>query len=226
LRGSRRDRKMNRVGVPQRPSGILSGNSVRPSVRVERDADSRRWLSQLREDGRVGEEATRHLHRLLLRVSYSRLRCIGSTWRGDEDEIALEAADEAVVGVLAHLDAFRGESLFTTWACQFAANAVIAALHRRRRWRLELPVEAEVIVRLAGAGDGLERHEEHLELLEVVCQAVKGALSARQREVLLVLAVDGGSPEALARRLDTNVGALYKSTMRAAGCGLSSLSKA
>ena len=59
---------------------------------------------------------------------------------GNEGEIALEAADEAVVGALAHLDAFRGESLFTTRACQFAVNELI----RRRRWRSEPPVEAEV----------------------------------------------------------------------------------
>lgn len=151
-------------------------------------------------------------------MAYARLRRdIGSTRLGDEDEIALEAADEAVVGVLSHLDSFRGECLFTTWACQFAVNAVIAALHRRRRWRSEVPAEAEVIVRVAGAGESLERHEEDLELLAVVCQAVKGTLSARQREVLLVLAVDGGSPEALAARLDTSVGALYKSLHDARG---------
>jgi RNA polymerase sigma-70 factor (ECF subfamily) len=151
-------------------------------------------------------------------MAYSRLRRdIGSTRLRDEDEIALGAADEAVVGVLAHLDAFRGESRFTTWACQFAVNAVIAAPHRRRRWRSELHVEAEVIVRVADAGESLERHEEDLELLAVVCQAVKDALRKRQREVLLVLAVDGGSPEALAGRLDTSVGALYKSLHDARG---------
>jgi RNA polymerase sigma-70 factor (ECF subfamily) len=190
----------------------LSATGVRRPVCVERGADCRLWLSQLRDEGRVGEEATRHLHRLLLRMSYSRLRLyIGSSFPEDEDEIALEAADEAVVGVLAHLDAFRGECLFTTWACEFAVNALIAALHRRRHWRSELPVEADMIVRLAGAGESLERHEEHLELLEAIGQAVNGALSARQREVLLVLAIDGGSPQALAGRLNTSVGALYKS---------------
>jgi RNA polymerase sigma-70 factor, ECF subfamily len=187
---------------------VLIANGVDRSVR---DADSRQWLIQLRDHGRVGEEATRRLHGLLLRVSYSRLRYMHLIWQEEVDEIALEAADEALVAVLADLDGFRGESLFTTWACQFAVNQVTAALHRRRRWRSELPVEPEVIVRMAGGRDSVERHEEDLELLEVVCQAVKGALSAHQREVLLVLAIDGGSPDALASRLGTTVGALYKS---------------
>ena len=166
---------------------------------------------QLRDHGRVGEEATRRLHGLLLRVTYSRLLYMRPIWQEEVDEIALEAADEALVAVLADLDGFRGESLFTTWACQFAVNQVTAALHTRRRWRSEVPVETEVIVRMAGARESVERHEEDLELLEVVCRAVKGALSAHQREVLLVLAIDGGSPDALARRLGTTVGALYKS---------------
>jgi RNA polymerase sigma-70 factor, ECF subfamily len=46
---------------------------------------------------------------------------------------------------------------------------------------------------------------------------VNGALSARQRDVLLMLAVDGGSPEALTGRLDMSVGALYKSLHDARG---------
>jgi RNA polymerase sigma-70 factor (ECF subfamily) len=129
----------------------------------------------------------------------------------DVDEIALEAADEALVAVLMDLDRFRGESLFTTWACRLAVNHVMAALRTRHRWRSELPLESEVITRVAATGDSVERHEEVLELLEVVCRAVNGALSARQREALLVLAIDGGSPDALAKRLGTSVGALYKS---------------
>ena len=195
---------------PDRMGTILSSAVDRPA-RDERDLDSRQWIAQLRDHGPAGVEATRRLHELLLRVSYTRLlraRAIGQT---DVDEIALEAADEALVAVLLHLDRFRGESLFTTWACRLAVNHVTAALHRRHRWRSELPVESDVITRVAGTGDSVERHEEDLELLEVVCRAVNGTLSARQREVLLVLAIDGGSPDALAKRLGTSVGALYKS---------------
>jgi hypothetical protein len=95
---------------------------------------------------------------------------------------------------------------------------VIAALHTRRRWRSELPVEAGVTVRVARAGGSVERHEEDLELLEGVLPsgqgraertAARGAARARSP-------VDGGSPKALAGRLDASVRALYD----ARGCGL------
>lgn len=195
---------------PERMGKILSSAVDRPA-RYERDPDSREWITQLRDHGPAGVQATRRLHELLLRVAYTRLLHTRTICQQDVDEIALEAADEALVAVLMHLDRFRGESRFTTWACRLAVNHVTAALHTRHRWRSELPAESDVITRVAGARDSVERHEEDLELLKVVCRAVNGALSARQREVLLVLAIDGGSPDALAKRLGTSVGALYKS---------------
>ena len=41
--------------------------------------------------------------------------------RGEElDDLAMQAADDALVAVLAKLDDFRGASRFTTWAYKFA----------------------------------------------------------------------------------------------------------
>jgi RNA polymerase sigma-70 factor (ECF subfamily) len=39
---------------------------------------------------------------------------------GDFDDLAHQAADDALVAVLGKLDDFRGESRFTTWAHKFA----------------------------------------------------------------------------------------------------------
>ncbi len=191
--------------------GKILSSAVDRLARYERDLDSREWIRQLRDRGPAGVQAARRLHELLLRVSYTRLLHTRTICQQDVDEIALEAADEALVAVLMHLDRFRGDSRFTTWACRLALNHVTAALRTRHRWRSELPAESDVITRAAGTRASVERHEEDLELLDVVCHAINGALSARQREVLLVLAIDGGSPDALAKRLGTSVGALYKS---------------
>lgn len=174
------------------------------------DADSCRWLTDLRDRGHAGDRAVQRLHGRLLKMAYARLL----SWhpplpRAELDDIAVEAADDAVVAVLAHLDDFRGASRFTTWACQFALTEVSAAMRKRSRLR-EVPVEPEVIVVLGGTEASVERELEQAELLRYVCAAVNELLSERQRELLLALAIDGDSPERLAVEFGTTVGALYK----------------
>jgi RNA polymerase sigma-70 factor (ECF subfamily) len=176
------------------------------------DSASVVWLAQLRSDGPGGNRALRRLHELLLKMAYARLLPRQERLSADVvDELALEAADQAVVAVLAHLDDFRGASRFTTWACQFAVTEVSVTLRRYRRQRREVPVEPEVIMLLTGSHSSVDRDLEQLELLQVVCAAVNEALTPRQREVLLALAVDGDSARALAVSLQTKPGALYKS---------------
>jgi RNA polymerase sigma-70 factor (ECF subfamily) len=53
---------------------------------------------------------------------------------GDFDDVANQAADDALVAVLARLDDFRGESRFTTWAYKFALLEAAVKL-RRRAWQ-------------------------------------------------------------------------------------------
>jgi RNA polymerase sigma-70 factor (ECF subfamily) len=175
------------------------------------DADSRRWLVQLRSDGAVRDDALRRLHTLLLKMAYTRLRPRGARVPPDAvDELALEAANDALVAVLGHLDSFRGASRFTTWACQFAITEVSVTMRRYRRQRRELPVEPDVVVRLAGARESVEHDVEQAELVRRVCIAIGDALTERQRHVLLAFGVAGDSPQELAASLKTNVGALYK----------------
>ena len=64
--------------------------------------------------------------------------------RGDElDDIANEAADDALMSVLRRLDDFRGASRFTTWAYKFALLEAAVKL-RKRAWQgREVPLEPE-----------------------------------------------------------------------------------
>lgn len=196
-----------RVGSAGHPS---AGKEL-STVHRDRDADSSRWLIDLRDRGPAGDRAVHRLHRLLLRMAYGRLL----SWhpplpRADLDEIAVEVADDAVVAVLAHLDDFRGASRFTTWACRFALTEVSAAMRRRRRQMREVPTEPDTIVVLIGAEDSVELELEQAELLRFVYAAVNDLLSARQRGVLIALAIEGDSPEALAAGVGATVGAQYK----------------
>lgn len=87
------------------------------------------------------------LHALLLRAArfeVARRRPALPHLRGNElDDIALEAADDALMSVLARLGDFRGASRFTTWVYKFALLEAAVKL-RRRAWQgREVPLEPE-----------------------------------------------------------------------------------
>ncbi|MDP9396304.1 MAG: sigma-70 family RNA polymerase sigma factor, partial [Actinomycetota bacterium] len=128
----------------------------------------------------------------------------------DPDDLAVQAADDALVAVLARLDAFRGASRFTTWAYKFAIYETSVKL-RRRAWQgREVPLEAESWALVPDAGMGPEEEAEHGELLAAVREGIATALTPHQRHVLVALALNGVPIDVLADRLGTTRGALYK----------------
>jgi RNA polymerase sigma-70 factor (ECF subfamily) len=178
------------------------------------DEESRAWLRELRAPGTARDEAVARLHALLLRAArfeVARRRAGLPHVRGDElDDIALEAADDALVSVLARLDDFRGLSRFTTWAYKFALLEAAVKL-RKRAWQgREIPLEPEAWGPFATASPGPGRSAEQAELLRAVQEAIQLVLTEHQRRVLLALALDGVPIDVLAGRLGSTRGALYK----------------
>jgi RNA polymerase sigma-70 factor (ECF subfamily) len=178
------------------------------------EADSRAWLSALRAHGPERDEAVARLHELLLRgarFEVSRRRGALSRVRGEElDDIALQAADDALVAVLAKLDDYRGASRFTTWAYKFALLEA-GVRGRRRAWQeREVVLEPEAWPLLADAGKGPHHQAETSELMQAVRDSIDGCLTDHQREVLVALALNGVPLDVLAERLNTTRGALYK----------------
>ena len=178
------------------------------------DAESRRWLRDLRSDGSVRDDAVARLHALLLRAArfeVARRRPTLPHLRGNElDDIALEAADDALMSVLRRLDDFRGASRFTTWVYKFALLEAAVKL-RKRAWQgREIPLEPETWDRFSSAGLQPDAQAEEHELLRTLQQAIDEVLTSHQRRVLLALAVDGVPIDVLAERLETTRGALYK----------------
>jgi RNA polymerase sigma-70 factor, ECF subfamily len=172
------------------------------------------WLRSLRATGAERDDAVARLHALLLRAArfeVARRRPTLPHLRGNElDDIALEAADDALMSVLARLDDFRGESRFTTWVYKFALLEAAVKL-RRRAWQgREVPLEPETWS-LFGS-DALEPDEqaEQSELLRAVQSGINEALTPHQRRVLVALALNGVPIDVLAERLNTTRGALYK----------------
>jgi RNA polymerase sigma-70 factor (ECF subfamily) len=153
------------------------------------DVESRRWLRDLRAGGAAGDAAVARLHALLLRAATFEVtrRSPGLPHVRDADDVAREAADDALTSVRSRLDDYRGDSRFTTWAAKFALLETAVKL-RRRAWRgRELPTASDSTELLADAG-----------------------LSPHQREILVALALNGVPIDVLAERLGTTRGALYE----------------
>lgn len=178
------------------------------------DPESRDWIADLRSSGGVQEDAVQRLHELLLRAArfeVGRRRPMLPHLRGNElDDIALEAADDALMSVLGKLDDFRGESRFSTWVYKFALYETAVKL-RRRAWQgREIPLEPESWGMFEGGGVGPAAEAEQGELLRAVKQGIDEALTPHQRRVLVALALNGVPIDVLAERLGTTRGALYK----------------
>jgi RNA polymerase sigma-70 factor (ECF subfamily) len=131
--------------------------------------------------------------------------------RGDDlDDIANQAADDALVSILARLDRFRGASRFTTWAYKFALLEASVKL-RRRSWQgREVPLEPETWSLFSDAGLEPDESAEQTELLATLQQAIGDVLTPHQRQVLVALALNGVPIDVLSERLNTTRGALYK----------------
>jgi RNA polymerase sigma-70 factor (ECF subfamily) len=178
------------------------------------DADSREWLSSLRAEGATRDEAIARLHALLLRAArfeVGRRQAALPHLRGSElDDIATEAADDALMSVLKRLDDFRGASRFTTWVYKFALLEAAVKL-RKRAWQgREVPLEPESWGLFPSATLEPDREVEQGELLTALQDAIREVLTPHQRRVLVALALNGVPIDVLAERLGTTRGALYK----------------
>jgi RNA polymerase sigma-70 factor, ECF subfamily len=200
------------------PIGLVEPIVPLPAVKTPTapllDAESREWLRSLRAGGATRDEAVARLHALLLRAArfeVARRRPALSHVRGDDlNDIALEAADDALVSVLARLDSFRGASRFTTWAYKFALLEAAVKL-RKRAWQgREVPLEPETWSLFSSAGLAPDAALEQTELLAAVQSGINEVLTPHQRRVLVALALNGVPIDVLAERLSSTRGALYK----------------
>jgi RNA polymerase sigma-70 factor (ECF subfamily) len=186
----------------------VAGVSASGFARSSTDADTAAWVAALSAGGPEHEAAVARLHALLLRAARFELRRRGA--RADLDDLAVQAADDALVAILAKLPAFRGQSRFTTWAYKFALlEAGVKA--RRRAWHgreVPMPDEGWALVADRGAGPGAGA--ETAELLGAVRAAIDAVLTPHQRAVLIAITLQDVPIDVLAERLGTTRGALYK----------------
>jgi RNA polymerase sigma-70 factor, ECF subfamily len=175
---------------------------------------SAEWLEALRAHDARREQAIADLHTLLLRSArfeVGRRRAALSHVRGEElEDVAMQAADDALMAVLSKLDHYRGASRFTTWAYKFALLEAGVRL-RRRAWQgREVVLEPEAWPTFGDNRASAHEKLEQTELLDALKRAVSEGLTAHQRDVFVALALNQVPIDVLAERLNTTRGALYK----------------
>jgi RNA polymerase sigma-70 factor (ECF subfamily) len=198
------------------PAGVqppLSGPANRP------DAESAEWVRLLSDAGSDGDLALARLHELLVRVAQREVRRRRSSTHvtGPElDDLAYQAAGDAVVAVRSKLAQFRGESRFTTWAFKFVMLEVSSKLGRHFWKGTEVAYEAKDWDRIADPF-GIDPADEAQgrDLIQALQRAVDEELTDLQRSTFVALVINGVPLDALAAQLGSNRNAIYQ-TMYAA----------
>jgi RNA polymerase sigma-70 factor, ECF subfamily len=178
------------------------------------DPGSDQWVRSLAGPAAGREAALARLHELLLRIAQAEVRRRAGRVRiaGPElDDLAYQAAADAMMAITAKLAQFRGESRFTTWAYRFVILEVSAKIGRHFWRNAGVSLDAEDWDRLPDRfGLDPARMAEHRDLAGALRRAVDEQLTPRQRQVFVALVLNGVPLDALAVELGSNRNAIYK----------------
>ncbi len=178
------------------------------------DPDSRQWVRMLGGTGPQRETGLARLHELLLRIARAELQRRSGQFRisGPElDDLAYQAAADALLAVDLKIGQFRGESKFTTWAYKFVIFEVSAKIGRHFWAYPAVPMDTEDWDRLPDRfGSDPAREAERRELADAVRRAVDEQLTPRQRQVFVALVLNGVPMDALVAQLGSTRNAIYK----------------
>jgi RNA polymerase sigma-70 factor (ECF subfamily) len=172
------------------------------------------WVRDLSSSGDRREAASRLLYDVLLRAARTEVRRRASRLRlaGPElDDIAHQAAADALMTICGKVGTFRGDCKFTTWAYKFVIFDVAAKINRHFWQRGVVAFDDEDWERLpARLGIEPEAQAESRDLLEAVHRAVNETLTAKQRMVFVALVLNGMPMDVLADQVGSTHNAIYK----------------
>jgi RNA polymerase sigma-70 factor, ECF subfamily len=188
--------------------------SCQPSPAARHDPESAVWIRQLRAEGAERDGAVERLHQLLLPVAQRELRRRSSRTgiAGPElDDLAHQAAADALIAIDGKLEQFRGESRFTTWAYRFAILEVSNCIGRHYWRRQTAPLYEEDWDRLPDRfGLSPQRQAEWNDLVVALRRAIDEELTPHQRRLFVAIVLNGVPLDALVVELDSNRNAIYK----------------
>jgi RNA polymerase sigma-70 factor, ECF subfamily len=177
------------------------------------------WLRALRANGIEQQDALKDLReRLLLgmRAYLAKDRSYKSVLvLEDAREVVEDCAQEALLIIREKINAFRGESRFTTWATTIAIRLLLGEL-RRRKWN-QLSIEnAKIGYDFPGQpAEALQSGNPEMalqqkEVWSLLKRIVEKELTSRQRFVLIASAFQGMPLDLIAATLGTNRDNVYK----------------
>ena len=191
-----------------------SGAEQTPVAAAGLDSDSAEWLRVLADTGPRREAALARLHGMLVRIAQGevRRRSPRLALAGPElDDLAYQAAADALIDITRKLGQFRGESRFTTWAYKFVVFEVSAKIGRHFWRHPSVPFDAEDWDRLPGRfGFDPAQEAEWRDLLAALHQAVDEELSARQRKIFVAIVLNNVPLDSLVIEMASNRNAIYK----------------
>ena len=182
------------------------------------DPESAEWLSALAGTGTEREAALARLHELLVRIARGEVRRRPQVQiTGPElDDLAYQAAADALLAITRKIGQFRGESRFTTWAYKFVIFEVSAKIGRHFWRRPSVPLDAEDWERLPDRfGFDPAEQSQWWDLFATLRRAVDEELTERQRAVFVAIVLNDVPLDALAVQLGSNRNALYKTVFDA-----------
>jgi len=178
------------------------------------DAESAGWLRALTGAGLRREAALARLHEMLVRVARGEAARRGPRLRiaGPElDDLAYQAAADALVAITGKIGQFRGESRFTTWAYKFVIFEVSAKIGRHFWRHPAVRLDAEDWSRLPGRFGADPAHQaEWGDLFAALRRAVDSELTPRQREVFVAIVLNDVPLDTLVTHLGSSRNAIYQ----------------
>ena len=183
---------------------------------------NQQWLAALNSTGAERDEALIDLREHLVRSAFFYFRRHSRELRGwgsDElQQLAEDAAQDALITLLAKLATFRGEARFLTWAAKFGVYFALLVM-RRRQWR-DVSLDAipdgwQTPAKEAVSRDGWAQPElagRREEIYQAIRETARKDLTEKQRLVFNFVILHGVNNEIVADHLGMGPGALHKMT--------------
>ena len=178
------------------------------------DAESAEWVGALAGAGRRREAGLARLHELLVRIARGEAARRGPRLAitGPElDDLAFQAAADALVAITGKLGQFRGESRFTTWVYKFVIFEVSAKIGRHFWRHPAVRLDAEDWEQLPARFGADPAHQaEWGDLFAALRRAVDTELTSRQREVFVAIVLNDVPLDTLVMHLGSSRNAIYQ----------------
>lgn len=197
------------------------GRRQAPATGDTLGAEDRQWVNGLAGRGVDHERTCRDLHAILLRAAkfeVGQRRTAHQLGGADLDDIACQAASDALLLIIRKAGEFRGDSRFTTWATRFVRFEVRAKLRQYASRHRTVALAPEHQEQLVAANSDPSVQAEGQELAEAIHRVVNDRFSSHQRTVFLALLMRDATPADLASRMGLNANAIYQIAFRARHC--------